>query len=213
MVRFTAAFLLSLTVSLVPTENVVQGTGLVRARLLDTLSTSDENSNTTDPSINDDPSIDDEDADDDFSPWVFGEEGCDEHWPQTKLDYETNMREHWSNPSCYLYEFQYIVFGPPELLRPIRISVVDGVVDHVEDVEDPSNVTPSPYIPQLTMNDIFDEIQKKCFQDCPEKGAPECSVHYDALHGNVKDLMINDSLVISDMVYMLQITNFQPCVT
>lgn len=208
MFRFTAAFLLCLTTctSLIQNDIMVQGAEL-EARLLHTLSASNENS---DMSSTDDQAYPPINNDDDVFPWGLGEEGCDEQWPQTKLDYEANMQENWENLTCYSYEFQYIIFSDPEVLRPIRVSVVDGIVDHVEDVEDPS-FTPSPYIPRLTMNDIFDEIKENCFQDCPEKGAPECSVQYDPLHGNVKDLYINDSLMISDMFHFYHIMNFLPC--
>jgi hypothetical protein len=100
------------------------------------LSTSNDNS--------DIPSADD--------PWELGQEGCDPQWPLEKRLYDANQ-ENWSNPSCYTYEFRYIIFSDPEVLRPIRVSVVDDIVNHVEDVEDPS-FTPSPYIPRLAMNEI-----------------------------------------------------------
>jgi hypothetical protein len=141
MFRSTAAFLLSVvTMSLVQKVAIlVQGTLTELSSDIPTPAPVSVNDKTDPPIINDE---DEENNDDDFSNWVFGEEGCDEHsWPQTKLNYEQNIKENWFNHPCCSYEFQYIIFGPPEVPRPIRILVVNDIVDSVEDVKDPSNVT------------------------------------------------------------------------
>jgi Family of unknown function (DUF6174) len=208
MFRLTSAFLLCLTASLVQNGiAMVQGAELRATRLLHTFSSTSSDENRDDMSSVDDDQIYPADNDDDFGfPWVLGKEGCDEGWAQIKQHYEENM-ELWANPSCYSYELQYIDFGEDEALRPIRVFVVDGIVDHVEDVEDPSSIAPSPYIPLLTMNEMFDDIKEKCFQDCPEKGSPGCLVQFDTLYGAV-DLYITESLMT---YYYYQVMNFQPC--
>ena len=95
---------------------------------------------------------------------------------QSELD---RARGRWESvgSESYGFRFQRGCFCPPEIVRPVRIEVRDGVVISAVDPDTNEPVDPPPDgFP--TIDDLFDEIQ-----DAIDRGAHTVDATYDESFG------------------------------
>jgi hypothetical protein len=120
---------------------------------------------------------------------------------QSELDH---ARVRWESrlPVLYEFRFQRGCFCPPEIVRPVRITVSNGVVisavdpDTNEPVDPPLNGFP-------TIDDLFDEIQ-----DAIDRDAARIDATYDESFGYPVQVFVDWILNAIDDEMSFQVSDY-----
>lgn len=122
---------------------------------------------------------------------------CDKKWETTRDELAAALAK-WPAPECYKFKLTIGCFCPEEYRGPHKVKVRKGKV-----------VGDNPYsLP--TMEEIYENIQDQCIEECPETGAERCEVKYGA-DGEVVQLSIDRSFHIADEEIYYQIEDFRLC--
>lgn len=124
--------------------------------------------------------------------------GCDPNWQITKAEYEANMANVWTAPTCYNFVFQRSCFCEESFIGPFQVKVRNGKVVG-------KNLGQVP-----TMAQILATIERECISGCPDNGAVQCNISYGA-SGEATDVYIDKDTMIADEEISYTITGFELC--
>jgi hypothetical protein len=118
--------------------------------------------------------------------------GCDDHnvvAPRNQSDLLTNRTKwEYKGSDSYAYEFNWVCFCPREYVAPVLITVEDGGITHVLDVEKQVPLDPEAFARYKTIDELFDFLEEAIQGNADDVGAtynealgyPEsCYIDYD----------------------------------
>lgn len=115
-------------------------------------------------------------------------------------------REQWSRqPRSYELTWQQDCFCSIDMVRPIRIRVVEGQITSATFVDDRVDVPESIRDTLVTVDGVFDRIE-----DAIDDGAAQIDVEYDATWGYPASLYIDYSRRTADEELAMQLSDFAP---
>lgn len=82
----------------------------------------------------------------------------------------------WTSPACYSFHFEASKFGSESSGRDIQVKNGNAALDG-----------------DMSIDEIFDEIETQCLAKCPEEGAYSCDVSYSATRGYPLQVLIDKS--------------------
>lgn len=124
---------------------------------------------------------------------------CDPNWETEQAKYIGARNSMWSNPDCYDFTLYRGCFCPSTFRGPHQVSIRDGEL-----------VAPTSPSDVPDMNELFDLVNDKCFENCPSRGAFYCNVTY-APEGYIEQIDVNERSYVSDDEFVYIISNFTFC--
>ena len=132
--------------------------------------------------------------------------GNDDGLEQAKAELDKH-RALWeaSRAEDYSFVLTPICFCPQDLLDPVRISVVDGIVASVTYVESDKAPEHDGYGRYVTIDDLFDTIQEGI-----DREAAQVTVSYDPVIGYPTDANIDYDARRADEEYRFTVSGYSP---
>ena len=132
-------------------------------------------------------------------------QACMVSWEDDKAEFDAARATFDSQlrSGCYSYIFQQFCFCPAIAVQPYQVFVKGGKLIR------PLEATGlQQYV--LTMEQIFDVIEERCFSNCPDEGPITCDVTYGR-EGYVTSVFIDQSEIIADEEISYTVTDFAFC--
>ena len=132
--------------------------------------------------------------------------GCDKSPLEQSSDELREARALWQEQgiTSYQFELRYGCFCPPEVVRPVTITVINGVMTSMVYADSGTAAPPGLHSGRQTFEQIFAQVDTTISQK-----PVSLTVQYDPMRGFPATIVVDHSRQMADDEWQLRVSAFQ----